>query len=110
MKLFPNLKRGIVLFVAPMDEDAILLPMKAFFIDYTDSHWNEAVKKVEQSIDLYEAYKHRRLTVSDLISKRICATRSVGVKSECHAVAPCFATGDLVRILSNAQKVAPTLV
>jgi hypothetical protein len=103
MKLFPEMRRGIVLLVAPMDKDAILLPMKSFFIDYTDTYWKEAVEKVTRAIELEEAYRAGKLTAQTLIANRICPTRSHGVKTKCDYLNPCFDAASLVTLLKEKQ-------
>jgi hypothetical protein len=101
MKLFPEMKRGIVLLVAPMDKDAILLPMKSFFIDYTDSYWKDGIEKVTRAIELEEAYRAEKLTAQTLIANRICPTRSHGVKTHCDYLSQCFDAASLVTLLKG---------
>lgn len=107
MKLFPNMKRGIVLLVSPMEKDAILIPMKSFYIDYTDSFWTEAYDKVSQAVDLVEAFKAGKLTGQALIAKRVCPSRAQAGKAECEHVTTCFDTASIVTLLTKcyaAQK------
>jgi hypothetical protein len=108
MKLFPNMKRGIVLLAAPMDKDSILLPMKSFYIDYTDAYWKDASEKVVQAIEFLDAFKEGKLTAQALITKRVCASRTIAGKAECEQVLTCFDTGALVTTLKTAYAALQT--
>jgi hypothetical protein len=102
MKLFPNMKRGIILLAAPMDKESILIPMKTFYIDYTDTYWNESYAKVLQAIDFLDAFNNGKLTGAELIAKRVCQSRTQGSKIECEQVSTCFDTSAIVAKLKAA--------
>lgn len=74
----PNLRRGIVLYAAPMDDRVILIPVKTFEIAYEDGPWNEALGKIKRAIALHGDYKAGRLNLDKLVSERVCATRDDG--------------------------------
>lgn len=102
---FPNMRRGIIMYVAAGGKDTILLPMKQFAIDYTDIYWNSAVGKIEEAAALYDGYLKGTLGPQDLIAKRTCATKADGRKVDCPVLEDCFNVAGLVKTFeAQAQK------
>ena len=101
MKFFPNMRRGMIMFAAMSAKESIMLPIKTFFIDYSESYWNDVVEKINTAIDLHEQYKAGKLTAGDLIEHRICENKSRGSQLECHSVAECFSTAQLTKVLKG---------
>jgi len=88
--MFPNLRRGIVIHVAPMGKDTVLLPMKSFVIEYSDEPWKKSVELVKSAASLWSAYERGRLTVESLIANRVCGSRDDGRRHYCDYVAEDF--------------------
>lgn len=94
---FPGLKRGMVLYISWPSKETILLPAKAFLVDYSDAPWKEALSKVREAIAMWRAWEGGNLPVSDLLPKRVCRTEADGRKAECGVVSECFNSAVLAK-------------
>lgn len=96
---FPNLRRGVILFIAASQKESVILPIRAFVIDYSPKPWEETFLKVKDALRFLADHRRHALNVHDLVVKRVCSTPSEGRKIDCQYCEECFGQVHLERLL-----------